>query len=119
MNYSKWKGYSGWGEWYPRWPSPMETDPDDVTQMMFSAKSFITPTEELLSLLKTITTDQNFAHRLKKAAELNQNEQVKLLIKEKGVFTDFNVAVNPSGIRIEFKPDHVEACFYITFSLCW
>ncbi|WP_349410142.1 hypothetical protein [Pseudalkalibacillus sp. SCS-8] len=117
MNYSEWSGYTGWGEWHPRFP--IGTDPDDVTQMMFSAQSFLVPTQELQVLLEKVATNKTFAHDLKKAAELNQNDKVIKMIKSAGVYTDFNIRINPDGIRIAFKPDHANACFFISLSLCW
>ncbi|MGM7700779.1 hypothetical protein ACSVDE_03580 [Pseudalkalibacillus sp. Hm43] len=118
LEYADWNGYTGWGEWFPRIPMGT-TDPDDVTLMMYSAESFLVPTQELNALLKAISQDKPFAHDLKKAAELNKTDEVIKLIKSKGVHTEFNVQVNPDGIRIEFKPDHADACFFIRLSLCW
>jgi hypothetical protein len=87
--------------------------------MMFSAKSFLVPAQELNRLLKEVAHDEKFAKELKKAAELNQNDRVVELIQSKGVKTKFEIRFTPDGIRIEFQPEDIEACFFILLSLCW
>ncbi|WLD94800.1 hypothetical protein [Alkalihalobacillus sp. AL-G] len=120
MSFNTWNGYSGWGEWYPRLPmNPLETDPKDITKLMFSAKSFMSPTQEVYRLLQEIASKTDFARQLKRAAELNQNQKVDQLIKSTGVQTDFETRITPDGIRIEFQPDSTDACFDLTLSLCW
>ncbi|MCF6409313.1 hypothetical protein [Pseudalkalibacillus salsuginis] len=120
MSNSEWDydvGYSGWGEWVPR--LPISTDPEDVTKMKHSAKSFLRPARDLQGFLEAVAEKKGFAQLLKKAAELNENEKVDNLIKSTGVVTDFTTNLTPDGIRITFQPDDTAACFHITLSLCW
>ncbi|WP_257352034.1 hypothetical protein [Pseudalkalibacillus decolorationis] len=120
MSDNSWNGYSGWGEWYPRLPmNPLETDPNDLTKLMFSAKSFLYPTQEVHSLLQKIASNIEFARQLKKSAELNQNQKVDQLIQSTGVQSDFESKITPDGIKIVFQPDSTDACFNLTLSLCW
>lgn len=113
-------GYSGWGEWFPRLPlHPLETDPNDIKRMMFSAKNFINPSKEVQTLLQEIATNATFARKLKKAAELNQNEKVNELIRSAGVNTHFETKITPDGIRVELQPESTKACFDLTLALCW
>ncbi|MGP4081456.1 hypothetical protein ACTWQL_16240 [Pseudalkalibacillus sp. R45] len=120
MSDSEWDyygGYSGWGKWVPR--LPITTNSNDVTQLKYSAKSFLLPAKELQGFLETVAERKGFAEQLKKAAELSQNKKVHDLIKSTGVVTEFSTKLNPEGIQITFQPDHIDACFNIKLSLCW
>lgn len=94
-------------------------EPPNVQQFKLSAKSFITPTQELQILLNTIAHHDGYAEKLMEAARDGKEDVVKKLIQSLGIHSTFTVKYNPDGISVTFQSPNTEACFSVSTSLCW